>query len=197
MTRNFAFFDFDGTLTTSDTFPLFAFFSRGRLRALWAAFVTLPWLILMKLRLYPNGKVKERLFSRLYKGMPVSVFEDFGRRFAERIDRVVNPGMMEALSVHQKNNDTVYVVTASIDQWVRPWCEANGVANVIATLPEVGADGCLTGRFATPNCYGPEKVRRILLMEPDIDSAVKVYGDSRGDREMLNLMRFSRQKGDN
>ena len=47
-------------------------------------------------------------------------------------------------------------------------------------------DGRLTGRFLTPNCYGQEKVRRILTLHPDRSAYhLTAYGDSRGDREML------------
>ena len=51
---------------------------------------------------------------------------------------------------------------------------------------EVDAAGCLTGRFATPNCYGPEKVRRIEAVWPHREQYdVSAFGDSRGDKEML------------
>lgn len=58
---------------------------------------------------------------------------------------------------------------------------------VIGTKVEV-VDGRLTGRFLTPNCYGPEKVRRLREVFPDLsDCHLTVYGDSRGDREMLAI----------
>ena len=51
---------------------------------------------------------------------------------------------------------------------------------------EVDAAGCLTGRFSTPNCYGPEKVRRIEAVWPHREQYdVSAFGDSRGDKEML------------
>ena len=41
--------------------------------------------------------------------------------------------------------------------------------------------------FATPNCYGPEKVRRIREVFPDRDNYhLTAFGDSRGDKEMLD-----------
>ena len=49
-------------------------------------------------------------------------------------------------------------------------------------------DGILTGRFISPNCYGIEKVRRIkqVLVEPRSHYYIIAYGDSRGDKEMLD-----------
>jgi phosphoserine phosphatase len=50
-------------------------------------------------------------------------------------------------------------------------------------------DGRITGRFKTKNCYGPEKVNRIkaVLKGPREDYEIFAFGDSRGDREMLNF----------
>ena len=47
-------------------------------------------------------------------------------------------------------------------------------------------DGMLTGRFLTRNCYGQEKVNRILALYPNRqDYYLTAFGDSRGDKEML------------
>ena len=57
---------------------------------------------------------------------------------------------------------------------------------VVGTRIEVSG-GKITGRFLTPNCYGPEKVQRVqaLLTEPRGHYHITAYGDSRGDKEML------------
>lgn len=43
----------------------------------------------------------------------------------------------------------------------------------------------LTGKFATPNCYGMEKVVR--LKKEIEDYSLTVYGDSRGDKELMEI----------
>jgi phosphoserine phosphatase len=56
---------------------------------------------------------------------------------------------------------------------------------VVGTQIEV-IDGKLTGRFLSKNCYGQEKVNRILSLYPNRqDYHLTAYGDSRGDKEML------------
>ena len=56
---------------------------------------------------------------------------------------------------------------------------------MVGTKVEV-RNGRLTGRFLTYNCYGVEKVRRILRIYPNPDDYEFIaLGDSRGDREML------------
>jgi phosphoserine phosphatase len=49
----------------------------------------------------------------------------------------------------------------------------------------------LSGHLKTKNCYGPEKVRRIReVIDTDEYSTIYAYGDTRGDKEMLELANF-------
>ena len=85
------------------------------------------------------------------------------------------------------------IVSASIDNWVRPFAEMylgqqhDGTDIVVlGTKVETDGNGRLTGRFATSNCYGAEKVRRIAEVWPSRDQYdVSAFGDSKGDKEML------------
>lgn len=71
---------------------------------------------------------------------------------------------------------------------MRPFCIRLGVPNVIGTKVEVDSFGKLTGRFLTPNCYGQEKVCRLLEIEPNREEYILVaYGDSKGDKEMFEF----------
>jgi HAD superfamily phosphoserine phosphatase-like hydrolase len=82
----------------------------------------------------------------------------------------------------QDDGAEVVIVSASIDNWVQPFF-AN--VTVLGTQIEV-KDGLLTGRFLTKNCYGQEKVNRILACYPHReDYHLTAYGDSRGDKELL------------
>jgi HAD superfamily phosphoserine phosphatase-like hydrolase len=90
--------------------------------------------------------------------------------------------MVRLLEQAQAEGSKVLIVSASIDNWVQPFFPS---FTIVGTQIEV-IDGLLTGRFLTPNCYGQEKVRRILALHPDrSDYHLIAYGDSRGDREML------------
>ena len=57
-------FDFDGTLTTSDTLLEFIKYAKGRGRFLMVFLMYSPLLVLMKLHLYPNWKAKHQ-FNRI------------------------------------------------------------------------------------------------------------------------------------
>ena len=80
------------------------------------------------------------------------------------------------------------IVSASIDNWVLPFARVLGVKQVLGTQLELSRGDRLTGRFSTPNCYGPEKVRRLQTLFPQRTNYYLIaYGDSRGDRELLSF----------
>ena len=181
-----AAFDFDGTLTTTDTLIAFIRFTHGRRRLFLGILRYAPWLLMMKLGLYPNGKAKEKVFSLFYKGITYEQFAKWGHDFADVAEMMLNRQMIKTLRQHQAKGHTVCVVTASIDEWVQPICERLGVNAVLATRIEVSPDGKLTGRFLSPNCYGAQKVVRLLDVFPQRQSyKLYAYGDSHGDNELL------------
>ena len=184
--RCIAVFDLDGTLTTKDTLLEFIKFACGVPRFYWGFLLFCPILILMKLHLFPNWKAKQMIFSHFFKGWEYNDFKAKGQLFANEIEKMENRKMLEKLNGHLNHSDVVYVISASILEWVQPWCEKIGVSRVLATQIEVDANGIISGRFATKNCYGKEKVRRLLEVEPERHSYILyAYGDSRGDKEMI------------
>lgn len=189
MKRLYAF-DFDGTLTTKDTLLEFIKFAKGR-RALYLTLVLyFPLLVLMKLRLYSNYRAKEKVFSHLFRGMSIKEFDSHCSFFmALNCRRLLRPKAVDYIydKVLADDDAAMVVVSASIENWVVPFFDGMEKISVIGTVPEV-KDGFLTGRFSTANCYGEEKVRRLLELYPDRDDYQLIaFGDSRGDRELLAI----------
>ena len=188
MKRVFAF-DFDGTLTTCDTLIAFIRYACGTPRFLLGFLLHAPLLVLMKLRLYSNGKTKQRLFTWFFQGMSIETFDALCQSFALSHRHLLRPDTVRLLQQALSEGAEVLVVSASIDNWVQPFFSTfhlpPSTFHVLCTQIEV-IDGRLTGRFLTPNCYGQEKVRRILALHPDRSTYhLTAYGDSRGDRELL------------
>lgn len=183
--RKVAVFDFDGTLTTRDTFLEFIKFTHGVVALYLGLSIFAPVLVLMKLHLFPNWRAKQMVFSWFYEGMDYARFSDYGQKFAERVESIRNEATIKKLQKLQTEGADVYVISASIDEWVRPFCLRLGVKEILGTKVDV-KDGKLTGRFLTKNCYGQEKVNRLLEVEPKRNEYyLCAYGDSRGDKEML------------
>ena len=175
-------FDFDGTLTTRDTLLEFIRFACGTTRFLLGFLLYSPLLVLMKLRLYSNGKAKQKVFAHFFKGMTIEAFDALCQDFASTHRHLLRPEVVSQLEQALSDGAEVLVVSASIYNWVQPFFQK---AKVLGTQIEV-IDGRLTGRFLTPNCYGKEKVERILALLPNrSEYHLTAFGDSRGDREML------------
>jgi HAD superfamily hydrolase (TIGR01490 family) len=183
-----AAFDFDGTITAKDTLWEFIKQTHSPLKIAGNLLLASPVLFLYKMGLLNNGKAKQKLFSIFYKNWPVEKFNDFGRSFQSVIDACVRPDVYGALKKHRIDGHRVIIVSASIENWILPWAEKEGIETVIATQIEVSPQGKLTGRFRSPNCYGEEKARRILELFPERNRYTLVaYGDSKGDRAMFRL----------
>ena len=175
-------FDFDGTLTTRDTLLVFIRYACGT-RAFLLGFLRYAHqLVLMKLGFYPNWKAKQHIFSYFFKGLPLETFDTLCRQFAADNRQLLRPEGLRLVAQAQAEGALVLIVSASIDNWVQPFFPE---VTVLGTQIEV-RDGRLTGRFLTKNCYGQEKVNRILALYPDRRSYhLTAYGDSRGDKELL------------
>ena len=183
-----AVFDFDGTITHKDTLLVFIKFSKGICSFIFGIMLFSPLIVAMKLRLYPNWKVKQKLFSFFFKGDSLEKFNDFGNRFNSEIYKILRPKALETLKLHKKKGDRIIIISASIDNWIKPWAEKVGTDIVIVTKIETNNNGLLTGNFLSKNCYGQEKVNRLLEMFPNRnDYELIVYGDSPGDKELIEL----------
>ena len=180
--RKIVAFDFDGTLTTKDTLLAFIRYAKGSTR-FWLGFLRYaPQLVLMKLGLYPNWKAKQKVFAHFFKGMTIEAFDDLCQRFAHDNLHLLRSQGIKTLMQAQDDGAEVVIVSASIDNWVQPFFAD---VTVLGTQIEV-ENGLLTGRFLTNNCYGQEKVNRILARYPNReDYHLTAYGDSRGDKELL------------
>lgn len=182
-------FDFDGTLTTSDTLLEFIKYAKGKGRFLMVFLMYSPLLILMKLHLYPNWKAKQQIFAHLFAGMRIEKFDALCRGFAEESQHLLRPKGITLMHEALVAGAQVFIVSASIDNWVRPFFDIRNLkgVQVLGTQIEV-EDGKLTGRFKSNNCYGKEKVHRIAEVLKSFERSeyeIEAFGDSRGDKEML------------
>lgn len=186
----YAIFDFDGTLLRGDSFISFARRAVSPGRLCLGALKAAPWIVAWKLRICSSSKAKEKLFSAWYKGIELEKFNCLGEEYATYIDNHIFPAVSDALRTHLQAGDRVYIISASLRNWIAPWAEHQGDVHVIATTPQTDSSGRLTGRFDGHNCLGEEKVKK-LLADPDFDPSlpVTVYTDSAADLPLIRLTR--------
>lgn len=182
-----ALFDFDGTITTKDSLVDFIQYAVGK-PAYWLGLLKLsPMLSAYTLKLIPNHIAKEKLIAYFFKGWNDVDFQKIADQYSlGMIDKIVRPAALQKITWHQTQGHKVVVVSASMENWLKKWCEQHDL-ELIATRLEIQTHK-LTGQFATKNCYGIEKVNRIKEQHNLSNYRfIYAYGDSRGDKEMLDI----------
>ena len=185
--KEIAFFDFDGTITTKDTLLEFIKFSKGRNLFILGFLLNSVYLVAYKLKIISNQSAKEKILSFFFNGTPVETFKEYCDAFSKNVlPQLIRPKAVQEIKRLQQQNTVVVVVSASPENWIEQWAAKNQV-RLIASLLQI-KDGKLTGKILGKNCHGDEKVSRIQkafdLSEYNI---VAAYGDSEGDKPMLQL----------
>lgn len=169
-------YDFDGTIYEKDSSVDFYLFclKRTPLRVLLA---TLPFLVcLPAYKLHRIGK--EQLKSAFFRF--VRCFPDISSvvvSFWDQKEKGIQPWYLSVKSPED------VIISASPDFLLREIAARLGVRLLIASRVDPK-----TGRWLSPNCHGPEKVRRYReeLGETPIDA---FYSDSYSDRPMREIAR--------
>jgi HAD superfamily hydrolase (TIGR01490 family) len=182
-----AFFDFDGTITNKDSMWLFLKYFCGNLKFYTQIIPLIPALLLFKLGIITSKNIKEIVFKKFFKNYELVLFQEKCKLFTDKI--LVNHFRFEAMQRiiwHEEKGHQIVVVSASPMNWIKYWCLSKNI-DLIATELEV-CNQKLTGQIKGENCKGEQKVIRI---KQNYDLAayetVYAYGDSVGDKEMLEI----------
>jgi HAD superfamily hydrolase (TIGR01490 family) len=184
---NLALFDFDGTITHTQTLPGFLRFSARRERIIAGWVLLGPLIVAHKLGLVPVRTMRVVLMRFAFQGEKAEVVRELGLKYVtEVLPRLVRPEALDRIEWHKRRGDVVVVVTANYDLYLPHWCSAIGVDLICTQLEEKG--GRLTGRYICGECSGEEKLRRIRERY-DLQRYARIYayGDSEEDREMLAI----------
>lgn len=186
-----ALFDFDGTITTVETFPVFMRRVVPGARLAVGACVLAPWLIGYRAGAVSGKTIRAAMVQVGLRGFPETKARDAGRRFAEEFLRdVIRPHASERIDWHKARGDTVVIVSAALDLYLSEWAHPRGIDVVCSRLE--AKNGLLTGRYSGGDCCGPEKVARIRARY-DLGRYAQIfaYGDTVEDKEMLSLANHS------
>ncbi len=178
-------FDFDGTLTYKDT--MFLFLKHYNSSKFYFQFLKhIPLFALLKLKLADAEKVKKSFISSILKGESENEIQRQSVFFFEKnYPEIIRQNALDFIKNIDRNNTESYLVTASLDIWVKPFAEEFKM-NLIATKAEF-KNGFFTGNFVGKNCNGDEKLSRIKQEISDLkfDKSI-AFGDTSGDSAMLN-----------
>ncbi|VVE76002.1 HAD-IB family hydrolase [Pandoraea sputorum] len=181
-----AAFDFDGTISTTDSLRVFVRRTVGTPRFVAGALLASPWLIGAAMKLIDRGTAKAAFLRAVFAGRSRAQLEADAQDFiAHRLPALLRPEMLARVRQHRALGHRIVLVSASPGLYLRPWATSVGFEAVLSTELAFDAQDRFTGTFAQPNCWGPEKVRRLEAWWGDAPPRVLfAYGDSRGDKEM-------------
>ena len=185
-TKSIAFFDFDGTITSQDSAWAILLFAKGKVRVVLGILWLSPILFLNRFGLMDSQRAKEKVMAHFFKGQSKEELYSLGSEFLTTLASLQREKAMEKISWHKEQQHDVVVVSASFEFWLHAWCENQGL-QLLCTKLEY-SDGIFSGRFDGPNCNGQEKAKRIKeAYDLGVYESIFVYGDTEGDRAMLDL----------
>ncbi|WP_409432081.1 HAD-IB family phosphatase [Litorimonas sp. RW-G-Af-16] len=191
-------FDFDGTITTRDTFAMFLRYYAGPVRWFGKIMRLLPTFISYKLGLIDRHAVKKAVIKRFFAGESEAQMTARAQQFAaEVIPDLIRPGaharLSEILSGPNAAPESLYICSASIAPYLKAWASSYSIheSHVLAVELQT-EDGRLTGDISGYNIWGANKVRRIYdEFAPHSVVIEEAYGDTRGDKELLHAAKAS------
>jgi phosphatidylglycerophosphatase C len=184
---NLALFDFDGTLTTQDSFTKFLRYATRPIRIAAGSALLSPVIVGYKMGLLSAAVARPIVSGFAFRAERASRVRELGERFAgEVLPTLLREGSMERVAWHQAQGDRVVVVSASLDAYLEPWCRERGLELICTQLEEKA--GFLTGRYLRGDCAGEGKVALVRERYDLAEYAVIfAYGDSPDDAPMLGL----------
>ncbi|HJS34779.1 MAG TPA: HAD family hydrolase [Pseudoxanthomonas sp.] len=192
--RDLALFDFDGTLTTRETFPDFMRQAVARSRLLVGSVLLAPVVFGYRRGWVAGNPTRASIVQVGLRGVDAERLRAQGAAFAHDVlPGVLRPEAMARLAWHRDRGDRIVVVSGGLDVYLVPWCAAQGVELLCSVLAE--RKGRITG-YAGPQCVGEEKVRRVrALCDPQAYAAIHAYGDTHEDQAMLAMAHHRTYRG--
>lgn len=180
-------FDFDGTLTTRDSFKAFLAWRAGAGRFVAGGLTMAPEIITYPFR-HDAKRLKEAAARAFLRGASRNEIEADARRFAETQGRrLLRPDAMRAWRRWGERGARLLIVTATPETIVAPFARALAADRLIASRLEFDDNDRATGRLEGENCRGAEKVRRLRAEFGDDVTLAAAYGDTEPDKFMLSL----------
>ena len=176
-----AAFDFDGTITKRDT--LLPFLRKYGLSKLTKA--TCKASLRAGNRNFRNI-LKETILNELFYDYSSEKFETDGGAYASTLPQLYRTDILKHIEFHKNRGDRLVLVTGSLGCYARPAASALGFDQVIA-VEMTSSYGRLTWAMEGVNIRGPEKARRLKKLLKNESIELWAYGNSSGDREMLEM----------
>lgn len=181
-----AIFDFDGTITRKSTTIPFLKFVFGPLLYIKMA-VNLPSLILYYCNRMNLDQLNNLIADSFFKNVTKEYLFRSGVQFSEKIiPLLVRNGVFQRLKWHKEQGHYCILATSAYNIYIDYWAASHDFDNCVSTKIAFNAGNEATGRLDGKSCYGEEKLRRVLEIIGTDSRIIYCYGDSEGDRAILD-----------
>lgn len=184
-----AAFDFDGTLTYHDSLLPFLTFIAGPVNTFFVIARKIPLLLGFLFGCVSRQQVKEGILKNFIGGVPAKLIQEKGKEFAQQeIGKLLKPEGINKLRWHQQQGHRCILVSANLDVYLQPWSLREGFHDLLCSHLQINKNREMTGLLEGKNCRGAEKTKRLLELLGNRDNFILyAYGDSAGDKEMLQM----------
>jgi HAD superfamily hydrolase (TIGR01490 family) len=184
-----ALFDMDRTLVRRETASLYIRYQRELGAATWRDQARVLWWVSQyTLGIIDAQEVAAKVASD-FAGVSETVFS---ARCDDWFRRCVEPHICDlgrrAVEHHRAAGDVLAIVTGASAYATRPLARRLDIPHVVASELEVDRDGCFTGRFIEPLCYGEGKITRARALAARLGFCLEeatFYSDSLTDLPLL------------
>lgn len=187
--RGIAVFDLDGTVARGDTFKAYLRFCISRRPGCWYRLPCLAGAIaLFAIGRRDNTWVKCTLMAATFGGRPWGALARQTEAFIGVLLRHgIRRDALAAMADHRAAGRRLVLATASPDLYVVPLAQRLGFDDVVCTRVARAADGRISGKLESGNCYGRAKLERVLAWRAaaGIVGPMWVYSDHHADLPLL------------
>lgn len=184
-----AIFDFDGTVSKTDSTKFFLRSSFGKIYFLYGYYFRFIHLyILSQIGIYDFVKLKEKRISFFLKDISSKKLDTLIKRFNnDFFNQYLRSDALKRLDWHKKNNHKIIILSATIMQLISEWSSSNNYTLIANSLTFY--DDISSGNFDRPDCSFSEKVFR-LKEEVNLEDFEHIYGygDTESDLDFLNVV---------
>ena len=131
--------------------------------------------------------MRQQIVKQGLTGLNQATLEQQGQLFAEQyIPSVLRQQAIERIQWHQQRGDRIILVSASLDVYLKPWCQQMAIELCCAELAVNNHK--LSGHYRNGDCTGQAKANRVKAMVDLAQfSRIYAYGDTAEDKELLAL----------
>ena len=181
-----AVFDVDGTLIRGNSLILAARKSNNLIELIWLFINIIPSLIAWKIGFITTKRIKEIFIkkAKICNKYNYELSQSNDEWLLIDLKKKIRKDALKRLNMHKKKGDIIILCSASLNMILEPLAKSLNVDLICTNLLKV--ENQWIAKINGDNCKGSEKLKRLKEIYGSIENELEVYGDSLGDKEILN-----------